>query len=92
MELTAFEGDDQQCNAAPAWTASIEPEEKGSLDTSALTRARLLWTFNYSIISYYSQFFLIRTQDTRYQTEALACQGFMKPTFRILLTESYKVN
>lgn len=41
-ELTALEGDGQQCKAAPAWTASIEPDAKGSLETSARTRARLL--------------------------------------------------
>ena len=30
-ELTALEGDGQQYKAAPAWTTSTEPVEKGSL-------------------------------------------------------------
>lgn len=36
--LTAADGDGQQCNAAPACTASIELETKGSLEISALTK------------------------------------------------------
>lgn len=44
-QLTALDGDGQQCKAAPACTASTDPEKKGNLDTSALTRARLLQFF-----------------------------------------------
>lgn len=47
--LTAFEGDGQQCKAAPAWTASTEPVEKGSLETSALTSARFLQVIQWNI-------------------------------------------
>lgn len=49
--LTAFVGEGQQCNAAPAWTASTEPDENGSLETSALTRARLLHSLNISMMN-----------------------------------------
>lgn len=49
--LTALEGDGQQCKAAPAWTASTEPDAKGSLETSALTRAILLQTTNETLLS-----------------------------------------
>ena len=42
MILTALEGEGQQCMAAPACTASMEPDSNGNLDTSALTRARFL--------------------------------------------------
>ena len=44
--LTAADGDGQQCIAAPAWTASIEPEVKGSLEMSALTNTSLLQVNN----------------------------------------------
>lgn len=42
FKSTALEGEGQQCKAAPACTASIEPDANGSLETSALTRARFL--------------------------------------------------
>lgn len=48
--LTALEGDGQQCKAAPAWTASTEPDAKGSLETSALTRAILLQTMKWNSV------------------------------------------
>ena len=44
--LTAVDGEGQQCKAAPACTASIEPETNGSLETSALTRISFLLTIN----------------------------------------------
>lgn len=40
--LTAEDGDGQQCNAAPAWTASMELEMNGSLEISALTKVKFL--------------------------------------------------
>lgn len=40
--LTAANGEGQQCRAAPACTASIELETKGSLDMSALTKIKFL--------------------------------------------------
>ena len=46
--LTAFKGEGQQFKAAPAWTTSTEPDEKGSLELSALTIARLLHILNYA--------------------------------------------
>ena len=46
--LTAFKRKGQQCKAAPAWTASTEPDEKGSLEIFALTIARLLHILNYA--------------------------------------------
>ena len=48
-KLTALEGDGQQCKAAPAWTAATDPDENGSLETSALTRARLLQILQWSV-------------------------------------------
>ena len=48
--LTALEGDGQQCKAAPAWTASTEPDGNGSLETSALTRAILLQTIKETVL------------------------------------------
>lgn len=39
---TAIEGEGQQCNAAPACTASTELEAKGSLEISALTKSIFL--------------------------------------------------
>lgn len=40
--LTAEDGDGQQCNAAPACTASMELETNGSLEISALTKVKFL--------------------------------------------------
>jgi hypothetical protein len=40
--LTATDGEGQQCIAAPAGTASREPEMKGSLAISALTNIKFL--------------------------------------------------
>lgn len=39
---TPAAGDGQQCKAAPACTASIDPDANGSLATSALTKAMFL--------------------------------------------------
>jgi hypothetical protein len=43
-------GEVQQCKAAPACTASIEPVAKGSLPTSALTSAMSL-SIQYNLIT-----------------------------------------
>ena len=40
--LTAVDGEGQQWRAAPACSASIELETKGSLDMSALTKVKFL--------------------------------------------------
>lgn len=46
--LTAAEGDDQQCKAAPACTASIELVANGSLEISALTKMKFLLKVKYT--------------------------------------------
>jgi hypothetical protein len=50
LVLTPAAGEVQQCKAAPACTASIEPVAKGSLPTSALTSAMSL-SIQYNLIT-----------------------------------------
>lgn len=72
--LTALEGVGQQCNAAPAWTASTEPDVKGSLEISALTRARLLHISNVTLTST-KIFFLIQKEKLKDQHKASSCHS-----------------